>query len=47
MLAGHCDVAVEVRLRKGTVALRAIDEVQGRTTVLLSEEVAPLRDWNQ
>lgn len=48
MLAGGCDVAVEARLRKGTITLRAIDdEAQGKFIVLHSEEVAPLREWNQ
>jgi hypothetical protein len=43
MLDGRCDVAVEVRLREGTVSLKAIDEVQGRFSVLFIEHVAPLR----
>jgi len=43
MLDGRCDVAVEVRLRKGTIVLKAIDEAQGRFSELHREDVAPLR----
>ena len=43
MLARRCDVAVEARLRKGTVELVAIDEAQGRRSVLLGVDVDPLR----
>jgi hypothetical protein len=43
MLEGRLDVAVEVRLRAGTVCLRAIDETQGRFVLLHRDDVAPLR----
>jgi hypothetical protein len=43
MLDGRCDVAVEVRLREGTLTLRAIDQAQGRFSLLYREDVAPLR----
>jgi hypothetical protein len=43
MLDGRCDVAIEVRLRKGTVTMRAIDEAQGRFNELYRVDVAPLR----
>ena len=43
MLEGRCDVAVEARLRQGTITLRAVDEAQGRYTDLHCEDVAPLR----
>ena len=42
MLAGHCDVAVETRLLKGTVTLLAISEAN-EPVVLYREDVAPLR----
>ena len=43
MLEGRRDVAVEARLRQGTITLRAVDEAQGRYTDLYCEDVAPLR----
>ena len=43
MLEGRCDVAVEARLRQGTITLRAVDEAQGRYADLYCEDVAPLR----
>lgn len=44
MLAGRCDIAIEARLRQGTIKLVAIDEVQGRRSVLYRQDVHPLRD---
>jgi hypothetical protein len=43
MIKGGCDVAVEARLRKGTFELVALDDIQGRRTVLYRQDVEPLR----
>jgi hypothetical protein len=43
MLEGRCDVAVEVRLRKGCITLVAIDDAEVTTAELYREDVGPLR----
>jgi hypothetical protein len=43
MLEGRCDVAVEVRLRKGRISLVAIDDTEATTAELYGEDVGPLR----
>jgi hypothetical protein len=41
MLEGRGDVAVQVRLRQGTVSLLILDELQGSSAELYSEKAGP------